>query len=119
MLDESADCARCAFWAQGQRSPIPVGKRVHLLLDDICRGANAPGKEFSKFEDGDTDLLIPVTERPASRRILNQTPPRRLFRKDILDAFDALNHVHIQRLSRKIRDYSGGWQAVNAGLAGC
>src|SRR5437879_253601 len=99
VLDEGADRACCAFRAQGQRGSIPVGKCVHLLLDDICLRANAPGKERSEFENGDTDLLIPVAERPAPRRILNQTPPRGLLRKNILDALDALDYVHIQRPS--------------------
>src|SRR5262249_13244451 len=51
------------------------------------------------------------TECPASCCIFNETPPRRLFRKDILNALDALDRVHIQRPIRKNRDYSGGLPA--------
>src|SRR6185295_135788 len=95
--------------AKGQRRPVSVGKGVHLLLDDVCLRADAPGKERGEFEDGDTDFLIPITECPAPRRIFDETPPRGLLRKDIFDAFDALDRVHrIHQLSRKIRDYSDG-----------
>src|SRR5512141_1719109 len=111
VLDEGADCTGSALGAQGQGGTITVRKGVHLLLDDICRRADAPGKERSELEDGDADLLVPVTECPASRCILDETPSRGFLRKDVFDPFYALDCIHIQRLPRKIRDYSDGLQA--------
>src|SRR6266850_547624 len=109
VFDEGADRAGRGFRAQGQRGPIPVGKGVHLFLDDVRRRANTPGKECGEFEDGDTDLLIPVRVRPTPRRFLNETPPRCFLRQDILDTFDPLNdHGRITEAFKKIRDYSGG-----------
>src|SRR2546422_4444239 len=109
VFDEGADRAGRGFRAQGQRGPIPVGKGVHLFLDDVRRCANTPGKECGEFEDGDTDLLIPVRVSPTPRRFLNETPPRCFLRQDILDTLDPLNdHSRITEAFKKIRDYSGG-----------
>src|SRR5205085_3304471 len=66
VLNERADRAGRPFRAQGQRGSVSVWKRIHLLLDDVCRRTDASCEERRELEDGDTDLLVSITKRPAS-----------------------------------------------------
>ena len=81
MLNEGAYGARCAFRTKSERCPIAVLKGVHLLFDDIGRGADAAGKQGGDFKDGQTDLLKPRDDRPAAGRFFDEPPARCLFRE--------------------------------------
>src|SRR5512134_2919049 len=92
MFDKGPDGTGGSFRPQGQGSPVPIGKGVHLLLDDVRRRPDAPGKEGGHLENGNPDFLEPVTGGPAPGGLFNEPPAGGFLRKNVLDAFNALDH---------------------------
>jgi hypothetical protein len=61
------------------------------------------------LKDRDTDFYKSIPIRPPSRRFFDESPSRRILRKDVLDALDTFYHLHHLLPSasvKRARDYN-------------
>ena len=90
VLDDGTHHAGGAFGTQGEFLTIEgIAEGVHLLLDDVGDGAQAPGEQGGGFDDGRADLAVAIAARPGGDDFLEALPARRGLRQQVVHAFDA------------------------------
>ena len=90
VLDDGTHHAGGAFGTQGEFLTIEgIAEGVHLLLDDVGHGAQAPGEQGGGFDDGRADLAVAIAARPGGDDLLEALPARRGLRQQVVHAFDA------------------------------
>src|SRR5579871_5147183 len=72
--------------AQRQAAAAPIGKRIHLLFDDVALLADAPHEEIGGLEHRRANLAVSVAGRQPMYARFELAPPPRLRREKIRGA---------------------------------
>jgi hypothetical protein len=91
MLDGGTHDTGGGFRTQRQALAVElVLERVHLVLDDVRRVADAANEHGRRFDDRHSHVPVPVLGEDAARRVLESLPKRRIVRQDVVHATDRL-----------------------------
>src|SRR5258706_447878 len=88
------------FRLQRETGAAPVGKRVHLLSDDVRQLADAPGEHRGFFECGCPDLAVIKEPHHGADRFLDELPAVALARENVPGALHGLK-FHVSSIGRR------------------
>ncbi len=99
VLDISPDNGRRRFGTQGEPFAFAVGKRVHLLFDDVCAFSDSPGEQFEFFHNRGPDFTIAEVLENLASCTLDLLPPFDLAGENVVHPSDGLDAFHLDSLS--------------------
>ena len=92
MLEQRAGADGRALGAQRDAVSVPVGKGVHLLLDDVCGLAHATAEQLRGLEQGQVNLFVGVRGQHRADGVFHDPPAPALFGQHVAHASDRLDH---------------------------
>jgi hypothetical protein len=107
-LDHRPNDARRVLGPHRERAPLPVGERIHLLVDNVRGFADRAREERGVLEHRGPDLAVaPRPERLAGDS-LRLVPAVALWREEVARALDrSITRIHRDEAHRpSIRKYS-------------